>query len=452
MTINLSEVAKKKKIKYFLISYVDFFGILRSKLVPAHSIKEMQKDGAGFAGFSTYLDMSPADPDMAAIPDPKSLIQLPWQTDVGWLASDLWMDGKPVAASPRVMLKNQINKFSKKNMFLKTGVECEYFLITQDGNSIADRNDIADKPCYDQSALMRQYDLIRAICDSMILLGWGPYQNDHEDANGQFEMNWDFSNCLQTADRHVFFKFMVRTLAEKKGLRATFMPKPFLNKTGNGCHAHLSVWNKKGKNLFANKKDQLGLSKTAYHFMGGIMHSAEALTAWFNPTINSYKRINAPVTASGATWAPNTITYAGNNRTHMIRVPDPGRFELRLMDGATNPYLLQAGMLAAGIDGIEKKRNPGKPINVNMYEEGHKVKGAKKLPLTLDKSLSYLKKNKVLQNAFGKDVINSYVKLKNRELKKYNSSIEKKIGFKTSKKGNKSGIITQWEKDNTLDC
>ena len=452
MAINLSEVAKKKKIKYFLISYVDFFGILRSKLVPAHSIKEMQKDGAGFAGFSTYLDMSPADPDMAAIPDPESLIQLPWQTDVGWLASDLWMDGKPVAASPRVMLKNQINKFSKKNMFLKTGVECEYFLITQDGNSIADHNDIADKPCYDQSALMRQYDLIRAICDSMILLGWGPYQNDHEDANGQFEMNWDFSNCLQTADRHVFFKFMVRTLAEKKGLRATFMPKPFLNKTGNGCHAHLSVWNKKGKNLFANKKDQLGLSKTAYHFMGGIMHSAEALTAWFNPTINSYKRINAPVTASGATWAPNTITYSGNNRTHMIRVPGPGRFELRLMDGATNPYLLQAGMLAAGIDGIEKKRNPGKPINVNMYEEGHKVKGVKKLPLTLDQSLSYLKRNKVLQNAFGKDVINSYVKLKNRELKKYNSSIERKIGFKTSKKGNKSGIITQWEKDNTLDC
>ena len=452
MTINLSEIAKKKKIKYFLISYVDFFGVLRSKLVPVHSIKEMQKDGAGFAGFSTYLDMSPSDPDMAAIPDPESLTQLPWQPDVAWLASDLWMDGKPVAASPRVMLKNQINKFSKKNMFLKTGVECEYFLITQDGNSIADHNDIADKPCYDQSALMRQYDLIKAICDSMIMLGWGPYQNDHEDANGQFEMNWDFSNCLQTADRHVFFKFMVRTLAEKKGLRATFMPKPFLNKTGNGCHAHLSVWNKKGKNLFANKKDQLGLSKTAYHFMGGIMHSAEALTAWFNPTINSYKRINAPTTASGATWAPNTITYAGNNRTHMIRVPGPGRFELRLMDGATNPYLLQAGMLAAGIDGIERKRNPGKPINVNMYEEGHKVKGAKKLPLTLDQSISHLEKNKVLQNAFGKDVINSYVKLKKREIKKYNSSIERKIGFKISKKGNKSGIITQWEKDNTLDC
>ena len=284
------------------------------------------------------------------------------------------------------------------------------------------------------------------------MLGWGPYQNDHEDANGQFEMNWDFSNCLQTADRHVFFKFMVRTLAEKKGMRATFMPKPFLNKTGNGCHAHLSIWNKKGKNLFANKNDKLGLSKIAYNFMGGIMHSAEALTAWFNPTINSYKRINAPVTASGATWSPNTITYSGNNRTHMIRVPGPGRFELRLMDGATNPYLLQAGILAAGIDGIEKKRNPGKPINVNMYEDGYKVKGAKKLPSTLEKSLSHLNKSKVLKDAFGKETVNSYIKLKNREINKYNSSKEKKIGFKGSKKGSKSNIITQWEKDNTLDC
>ena len=451
MAINLSEIAKKKKIKYFLISYVDFFGVLRSKLVPSQSIKEMQKEGAGFAGFSTYLDMSPSDPDMAAIPDPKSLIQLPWQMDVAWLAADLWMNGKPVDASPRVMLRNQIDKLAKKNMYLKSGVECEYFLISPSGDSIADSNDIADKPCYDQSALMRQYDLIRAICDSMIMLGWGPYQNDHEDANGQFEMNWDFSDCLQTADRHVFFKFMVRTLAEKSGLRATFMPKPFINKTGNGCHAHLSVWNKNGKNLFLDKKDKLGLSKTAYNFMGGIMNSAEALTAWFNPTINSYKRINAPVTASGATWSPNTITYSGNNRTHMIRVPGSGRFELRLMDGATNPYLLQAGILAAGIDGIEKKRNPGKPVNVNMYEEAYKVKDAKKLPLSLPEALNNLDKSNVLKSAFGKDVINSYITLKNREIKKYNSSKENKIGFK-GLKSNKSNLITQWERDNTLDC
>ena len=186
--------------------------------------------------------------------------------------------------------------------------------------------------------------------------------------------------------------------------------------------------------------------------MGGIMHSAEALTAWFNPTINSYKRINAPVTASGATWSPNTITYSGNNRTHMIRVPGPGRFELRLMDGATNPYLLQAGIIASGLDGIEKKRNPGKPIYLNMYEESHKAKSAKKLPSSLKQALQHLNNNKVMKSAFGKNVIESYIKLKNKEMKKYSSSMVKVLGFRGTKKNYKKNIITQWEKDNTLDC
>jgi len=339
------------------------------------------------------------------------------------------------------MLKNQISELKKKNMFLKSGVECEYFLISQDGNSIADEKDQAFKPCYDQSALMRQYDLIKEICDCMIKLGWGPYQNDHEDANGQFEMNWDFSDCLTTADRHVFFKFMVKALAEKRGLRATFMPKPFSNKTGNGCHAHVSLWDKKGRNIFLDKKDKLGLSKNAYNFIGGIMHSAEALTAWFNPTINSFKRINAPVTDSGATWSPNTITYSGNNRTHMIRVPGSGRFELRLMDGAVNPYLLQAGIIAAGMDGMKNKRNPGKPIHINMYEEAHKVKNAKKLPKNLDIALTNLSKSKVMQKAFSQKTINSYVKLRTTEIKQFKKSSDSK------KKG-----ITNWEKTNTLDC
>tara|TARA_Y100000590_G_scaffold279629_2_gene314095 strand:+ start:1877 stop:3202 length:1326 start_codon:yes stop_codon:yes gene_type:complete len=439
---NLSNLAKKKKIKYFLISFIDFFGVLRAKLVPTQAIKDMQKEGAGFGGFAAYLDMPPSDPDVLAMPDPNSLIQLPWKPEVGWLASDLWIHGKPVEASPRVMLKKQIKSLGQKKMFLQSGVECEYFLINQEGTSIADKNDIAAKPCYDQSALMRQYDIIKEICDYMLQLGWGPYQNDHEDANGQFEMNWNFANCLETADRHVFFKFMVRSIAERHGVRATFMPKPFANKTGNGCHAHISLWNKSKKNLFLNKNDQLGLSNLAYNFMGGIINSAEALTAWFNPTINSYKRINAPVTHSGATWSPNTVTYSDNNRTHMIRVPGSGRFELRLMDGAVNPYLLQAGIIAAGLDGIENKRKPGKPVFLNMYEESHKVKNLKKLPLSLPESLNFLENSNVLNKAFGKNTINSYLTLRNRELENY----------KKSEGSFKPDVVTEWEKNNTLDC
>ncbi len=441
MSKNLSKIAKSKKIKYFLISFVDLFGVLRSKLVPERAIADMQKTGAGFAGFATWLDMTPADSDMFAIPDPDSLIQLPWNKEVGWLASDLWMNGKPVKASPRVMLKNQIDKFSKKNLEMKSGVECEYFLISPDGNSIADSRDIQSKPCYDQSALMRRYDLIKEICDSMIELGWGPYQNDHEDANGQFEMNWEYSDCLTTADRHTFFKFMVKTLAEKHGLRATFMPKPFEKLTGNGCHAHVSLWNG-NVNKFLDKSDRYGLNKMAYNFLGGIIKNAQSLSAFFNPTINSYRRINAPATKSGASWSPSSISYSGNNRTHMIRIPDPGRFELRLMDGSANPYLLQASIAAAGLYGIDNKSDPGELLTCNMYTDYENYPNLERLPDDLYESLEKLRENKTIKEAFGEEVVDSYLKLKRKELN----------DFETENVFDKEGSITDWEKNNTLDC
>jgi glutamine synthetase len=234
---------------------------------------------------------------------------------------------------------------------------------------------------------------------------------------------------------------MVKTIAEKHGLRATFMPKPFENLTGNGCHAHISLWSE-NKNLFLDKGDQLGLTRLAYNFLGGILNSAEALSAFFNPTINSYRRIDAPVTTSGATWSPSKISYTGNNRTHMIRVPDPGRFELRLMDGAANPYLLQAGAIAAGIDGMGKKRDPGQPLFVNMYTDSDKYSNIKKLPSDLEDALEHLSSSETLLSAFGEKNIKSYLKLKQRELKDFNS----KETFSKNKP------ITAWEKTNTLDC
>ena len=441
MAKNLFKIAKQKKIKYFLISFVDLFGVLRSKLVPAHAIKEMQTAGAGFAGFAAWLDMSPADSDMFGIPDPDSLIQLPWNKEVGWLASDLWMNGKPVEASPRIMLKNQIKKLKKQNLTMKSGVECEYFLISPDGNSIADPRDTQSKPCYDQSALMRRYDLIKEICDCMIEMGWGPYQNDHEDANGQFEMNWDYDDCLKTADRHTFFKYMVKTLAEKHGLRATFMPKPFENLTGNGCHAHISVWDKK-KNKFLDKSDKLGLSKMAYKFVGGVIKNAASLGGFFKGGVRGYGGINAPPTKSGASWSPSSISYTGNNRTHMIRIPDPGRFELRLMDGSANPYLLQASVLAAGLYGLKNKIDPGEPLTCNMYTDYEKYPNLPKLPNELQDSLELLKNNNEMSEAFGEETINSYIKLRNSEIKE----------FDNKEKFDKSKPVTKWERQNTLDC
>ena len=435
MATDLSQVAKSEGIKYFLVSFVDMFGALRAKLVPARAIGEMQRDGAGFAGFATWLDMTPAHPDMFALPDADSLIQLPWKPEVAWLAADLWMDEAPVEASPRVALKRQIERAEQNDYRMKTGVECEYFFVNADGTAIADERDTQAKPCYDQSALMRRYDVISQICDAMIDLGWRPYQNDHEDANGQFEMNWEYDDCLRTADRHVFFKYMVKSLAEANGLRATFMPKPFKNLTGNGCHAHVSLWSKDGQtNLFDHGEEELGLSELAYSFLGGIVHSADTLAAVFNPSVNSYNRIDATVTLSGATWSPNAISYSGNNRTHMIRIPGPGRFELRLMDGATNPYLLQAGVLLAGLDGMNNQRDPGKRLDINMYTHGHTVKRIKKLPLNLLDATRLFDKSKVVREGFGDEFVSSYVKLKLEEWRNYSTA------------------ISQWERDNTLDC
>ncbi|MEE8275631.1 MAG: type III glutamate--ammonia ligase [Alphaproteobacteria bacterium] len=435
MSVDLAQIAKEQKIEYFLISFVDLFGVLRAKLVPARAIGQMQADGAGFAGFATHLDMTPADPDMFAVPDPASLIQLPWKPEVGWLAGDLWMNGEEVASTPRVVLKRQIERAAGQSYRMKSGVEAEYFLLDPDELAISDPRDQQDKPCYDQLALMRRYEVIREICDCMIGLGWNPYQNDHEDANGQFEMNWEYDDALVTADRHTFFKYMVKTVAERHGLRATFMPKPFANLTGNGCHCHVSLWDPAGeRNLFLDGAEEMGLSPMAYNFLGGIMHSADALCAIFNPTVNSYKRINANVTLSGATWSPNAISYSGNNRTHMVRIPDPGRFELRLMDGAGNPYLIQAGVLAAGLDGIAGKRDPGKRLDINMYTEGERVRRIRKLPLNLLDALRLTVKSKVLREALGAEFIDSYVKLKLDEWQSYTRH------------------LSQWEYQRSLDC
>jgi glutamine synthetase type III len=430
-----SEIAQQEGIRYFLISFVDLFGVMRAKLVPSSAIDTVAKAGAGFAGFAAWFDMTPADPDVLATPEPDSLVKLPWKPEVAWVSSDLVMGGKEVAQNPRQILKRMVAAANAQGYELKTGVECEYFLITPDGRAISDPADAQAKPCYDQQALMRRYDVVAEICDAMVVLGWKPYQNDHEDANGQFEMNWEYDTALRTADRHAFFKFMVKSIAEKHGLRATFMPKPFPTLTGSGCHAHVSLWSTKGgQNLFADPQGELGLSETAYHFIGGVMHSADGLCAITNPMVNSYKRINAPVTLSGATWSPNTVTYAGNNRTHMIRIPEAGRFEFRLADGAANPYLLQAAILAAGLDGIKHKRDPGKRLGINMYTEGYKAGDAKKLPLNLLDALRALEKSTVLNEAFGEGVIASYLKLKHDEWNAY------------------SRHLTEWERQSTLDC
>lgn len=436
MTLLLSDIAREQGIRYFLISFTDLFGTQRSKLVPAAAIDTMAASGAGFAGFATWLDMTPADADMFAVPDTSSLFQLPWKPEVAWMPADLLTpEAEPIQQTPRLVLKRVLKQAEALGYRVKTGVECEYFLLSADGEALSDPDDRQTKPCYDQQALMRRFDVIAEICDAMLALGWGAYQNDHEDANGQFEMNWTYADALVTADRQAFFKYMVKAIAEKHGLRASFMPKPFAHLTGNGCHTHLSVWDTAGTtNLFHDEAGELGLSSLAYHFIGGVLHSAEALCAFTNPTINSYKRINAPVTLSGATWSPNTISYSGNNRTHTIRIPEPGRFELRLADGAANPYLLPAALIAAGLEGITQKRDPGARCDNNNYTDPLPPSQAKALPTNLLDALRQLEASSMFSMALGTEFVEAYLKLKHQEW------------------GDYSAQITPWERATTLDC
>ncbi len=419
-------------IKYYLISFTDLFGVVRSKLVPATAIDDMKKEGAGFAGFAAHLDMTPAHPDMLAMPS-GSIYPLPWKSEVAWIPSDPVLNEKEVDHAPRLVLKRLIARAKVMGYKIMTGVEPEFFLLSLSGDELSDTSDIRSKPCYDQQALMRRYDLISEISNAMISMGWEPYQNDHEDANGQFEMNWGFSDPLTTADRHTFFKFMVKSLAENHGFKATFMPKPMPKLTGNGCHVHLSIWDdKSGQNLMTGD-GELGLSKFAYNVIGGLLENSKSLALITNPVVNSYKRINAPRTSSGATWSPNTVTYGGNNRTHMIRIPGDNRVEIRLADGASNPYLLQAAMIASALDGIERQVNPGERIDLDMYAEGYKVKDAPKLPLNMLDSLRLFEKSEFVGNYFGEEFQKAYSKLKGEEWDDY------------------MRYFSEWEKTNALD-
>ena len=289
---------------------------------------------------------------------------------------DPTVEGEPWPYAPRVILRNALDRLkSERNMVLKAGFEAEYSLVVRGENgeiTVADERDGDPQPCYDARGLTRMLPHLTTVSKHLNAMGWSNYANDHEDANGQYEQNWQYSDAMTTADRLILFRLMVHTLAQRDGRYATFMPKPFADKTGNGLHAHLSLWTADGDEpLFpagggADSKG-LGLSETAYRFTAGLLAHAEALVAVACPIVNSYKRMGVGAPTSGATWAPAYAAYGGNNRTHMIRVPEPDRIELRLLDGAANPYLALAAVLACGLDGIDNEMDPGEPNTANLF-------------------------------------------------------------------------------------
>jgi len=431
MISDVKEQIKEKGVEYIFCSFVELSGAPKAKLVPVTHLEQMISEGAAFAGFAAGdIGQGPHDPDIVSMPDLDSLTILPWRKNVAWVPGNVYVNGKPWPYCPRTVLARQLERLRQKGYIFHVGVEAEFMLLKKNGDgnySPWDPLDTIGKPCYDLRALYRNLDVMATLIRYMQELGWAPYANDHEDANCQFEINWLYSDALNTADRHTFFKWMVRTVAEQHGLWATFMPKPFQHLTVNGAHYHLSLADAEtGRNLFLDDTQDYGLSQLGRWFMGGLLHHARGMSAVIAPLTNSYKRLIRGAPRSGATWAPVYVTYGPANRTQMIRIPAPGRIENRAVDGAANPYLACAAILAAGMDGIEHKIDPGQANTENLYEmpeeELHR-RNIGFLPTTLREAVECTAGDNVIKEALGPEFASYYIRVKFEEWFQYHESI-----------------------------
>jgi glutamine synthetase len=422
---------KKNNIQFVLAQFVDIHGSAKAKCVPVGHFQELLTTGAGFAGFAIWgLGMGPHGPEYTAVGDLSTLTLLPWMPGYARIACNGHVLGKPYEYCPRVALRAQVDKLSALGLTMFTGIEPEFMLLDRKADgSLApfDSTDTLDKPCYDYKGLARRSDYLGKFVTALQGAGLDVYQIDHEDANGQFEVNFAYRDCITSADNYTLFKMAATEIAHSMGMVCTFMPKPFSNRAGTGSHFHISVGDAGTKNLFLDDKDKqgMGLSKTGYHFLAGILAHARGLTALAAPSVNSYKRLVVGRSLSGATWAPAYITYGDNNRTAMVRVPY-GRLELRLPDGSCNPYLATAGIIAAGLDGIKRKLDPGPANNTNLYElspEQVAAQGIGILPQNLNDAIDAFAADAVLRDAVGQNLANEFIRLKRMEWVEYSRHV-----------------------------
>jgi glutamine synthetase len=414
----LVEALGRDGIEFIFAMFVDLHGKPCAKLVPASAVDQLMVDGAGFAGYAAgAMGQQPSSPDIIARPDLTSYMAAPWQPGLAILQCDPTCEGEPWPYAPRVILRQQLERLDNAGLSMKVGAEVEYFLVRREADgsiAVADPLDMAAMPCYDARALTRMYDHLTSVSRCMNTLGWTNYANDHEDANGQFEQNFQYADPLTTADRVIVFRYLVHSMASQAGMLATFMPKPFTNLTGNGLHMHLSLWDRDEQSLFDDVEYPrgLGLSPMAYQFVAGLLEHAQALAAVTCPTVNSYKRLASGAPDSGAAWSPAYATYGGNDRTHMLRIPDAGRVENRSVDGSANPYLAMAAQIAAGMDGVERSLDPGDPSELDLLrltQEEAASHGLSAMPPTLWHALDHLEADPVLRSGLGKTAEGDYL-------------------------------------------
>jgi glutamine synthetase len=417
---------KDNSVKYVLAQFVDIHGVAKVKSVPAAHLEDILTAGAGFAGGAIWgMGIAPNGPDYMAVGELGTLNLIPWQPGYARIVCDGHVNGKPYEYDSRVVLKRQIARLAEKGWTLYTGLEPEFSLLQRDENgAIApmDDTDTLAKPCYDYKGITRQSAFLEELTDSLLAAGLDVYQIDHEDSNGQFEINYTYADCLKSADDFIMFKMAASEIANAHGMICSLMPKPFSNRPGNGMHMHMSIGDGK-KTLFQDDSDKTGhgLSKLAYHFLGGLLAHAPAICALAAPTVNSYKRLVVGQSLTGATWAPAYISYGNNNRSTMVRIPY-GRLELRLPDGGCNPYLTTAAVIAAGLDGIKRELDPGAGNGDNLYDYSAAQLKAKKigiLPQNLNLALDAFEGDKVIRDALGDGLSSEFLALKRAEWIEY---------------------------------
>lgn len=426
----------EKGIKYGIASYVDLHGASKGKFVPVHHFQNMFGGSELFTGAA--LDGVPqdiSDDEVAAMPDMASMQQCQWNPELAWFASDLYLNGKPFNACSRNILKRQLEKAASMGFTFNLGIETEFFILRKNGDGVvvpvSDR-DTLDKPCYDVPVMMDNIGMIDELVQAMDAMGWGVYSFDHEDANGQFEIDFSYSDALTMADRLTYFRLLANEIARRHGAFASFMPKPFADRTGSGAHYNMSLASvDTGQNLFAPEagrdRYECGVSELAYQFIGGVLRHAKAISALVAPTVNSYKRLVRQGSMSGSTWAPVFCCYGNNNRTNMLRIPGAGsRVECRAPDIACNPYLGAALMLAAGLEGIEQGIDPGKPHRENMYHYSDAeiaAAGIECLPKTLSEATDAIAADPLAEAVLGPEMHRAFVDFKRDEWDSYHNTV-----------------------------
>ncbi len=425
---------QEQGVKYALAGFVDIHGMCKAKVVPLSHFGQMMAGSELFTGAA--LDGVPqdvSDEEVSARPDPNSATVLPWNSEMAWFASDLYLKGQPFSACCRSILKQVLAEAARMGFTFNLGIETEFFILkeTEDGQvvPVSDR-DILAKPCYDLQGMLDNLPWVQEIVEAMNDLGWDVYSFDHEDGNGQFETDFAYCNALKMSDRLTFFRLMVKEIARKHGYFATFMPKPFANRTGSGAHYNMSLADlNTGANLFENPDDPrgCGLSKLGYQFIAGILRHAPAICAVIAPTVNSYKRLIARGSMSGFTWAPVYICYGNNNRTNMLRIPlAGGRVECRAADISSNPYLGAALILAAGLEGIREDLDPGEPHTENMYthsdDELSKM-GIQCLPRSLGEAIAAFTTDPLSEKVMGSLMYQTYIDFKSQEWNDYHNHV-----------------------------